>query len=470
MKYSVIFFLVFVCNFGFGQIIFNNYYENNNTKGIDLFENDNKYILMHSDSGLVSVDKNNGNNSTHEFSAISLTNHSSSKIKYDALSKQDQGFFMGIRELYQDSIFPNSWGSYWTRSDGIIIKMDDNFNVIWNYRLSNDTCNYFIRSIKGTSDGGCIVAANVSRLYDTLGGFVVASDAILFKLSLDGNLEWKNDFNVKGYYIETFGGNMQYGIESFSDVSVINDDNIIAIGKKDILMCSVASLWVTSYNLSGTLLWETFIDPEIQSNGHIKYEIYPSDLLIEQDKIMIVGAKEFGYTNPNFASFLSNEESYVIEMNNTGTILRDSVYYSFGTSSTQSISEKNNELYVVRRAYSPITDNDDVFISQLQPDLSLDNLASISNSYCGSDVSESIFDSQGNLVFIGNSGNQTGCLKPWLVKYGFTASGLIELDNSNRKLVKIVNLLGQEVEYAPNTLLIYQYSNGTTEKVFTAEK
>ena len=61
MKYSVIFFLVFVCNFGFGQIIFNNYYENNNTKGIDLFENDNKYILMNSDSGLVSVDKNNGN-------------------------------------------------------------------------------------------------------------------------------------------------------------------------------------------------------------------------------------------------------------------------------------------------------------------------------------------------------------------------------------------------------------------------
>ena len=424
---------------------------------------------MNSDSGLVSVDKNNGNNSTNEFVANSLTNHNSSKIKYDVLSKEDQGFFIGIRELYQDSIFQNSWGSYWTRSDGIIIKMDANFNIIWNYRLSNDTSNYFIRSIKGTTDGGCIVAANVSRLYDTLGGFVTASDAILFKLSVNGNLEWRNDFNTKGYYIETFGGNMEYGIESFTEVSVSNDNNIIAIGKKDNLMCSVASLWVSSYNLSGTLLWETFKDPEIQSNGQIKYEIYPSDLLIEQDKIIVVGAKEFGYTDPNFASFLCNEESYMIEMNNTGTILRDSVYYSFGTSSIESICKKDNELFLIQYAYSQATDNDDVFINRLNANLSFDTLTTISNLYCGSSVSESIIDSQGNIVFIGRSGNQTGCNKPWLVKYGFSASRITEIADSTKKLIKIVNLLGQETEFKPNTSLIYIYDDGSTEKVFQFE-
>jgi hypothetical protein len=347
--------------------------------------------------------------------------------------------------------------------------MDANFNIIWNYRLSNDTSNYFIRSIKGTSDGGCIVAANVSRFYDTLGGFVVASDAILLKLSVNGNLEWRNDFNVKGYYIETSGGNMQYGIESFSDVSVMNDNNIIAIGKKDNLMCSVASLWVSSYNLSGTLLWETFIDPEIQSNGLIKYEIYPSDLLIEQDKIIIVGAKEFGYTDPNFASFLGNEESYIIEMNSTGTILSDSVYYSFGTSSIESICIKDNELYLIQYAYSQATDNDDVFINRLNTNFNIDTLTTISNLYCGSNVSESIIDSQGNILFIGKSGDQTGCNKPWLVKYGFSASGITEIANSTKKLIKIVNLLGQETEFKTNTLLIYIYNDGSAEKVFRSE-
>jgi len=49
-------------------------------------------------------------------------------------------------------------------------------------------------------------------------------------------------------------------------------------------------------------------------------------------------------------------------------------------------------------------------------------------------------------------------------------SNLTELNsNKPKKLIKIVNLLGQEVEYTPNTVLIYQYSDGTSEKVFTIE-
>lgn len=49
-------------------------------------------------------------------------------------------------------------------------------------------------------------------------------------------------------------------------------------------------------------------------------------------------------------------------------------------------------------------------------------------------------------------------------------TGVDELLNPTmKKLVKIVNLLGQEVEYTPNTVLIYQYSDGTSEKVFTIE-
>lgn len=38
-----------------------------------------------------------------------------------------------------------------------------------------------------------------------------------------------------------------------------------------------------------------------------------------------------------------------------------------------------------------------------------------------------------------------------------------------QELIRIVNLLGQEVEYTPNTVLIYQYADGTSEKVFTIE-
>lgn len=46
---------------------------------------------------------------------------------------------------------------------------------------------------------------------------------------------------------------------------------------------------------------------------------------------------------------------------------------------------------------------------------------------------------------------------------------ITELKHPKKELIKIVNLLGQETEYKPNTVLIYIYSDGTSEKVFTIE-
>lgn len=40
------------------------------------------------------------------------------------------------------------------------------------------------------------------------------------------------------------------------------------------------------------------------------------------------------------------------------------------------------------------------------------------------------------------------------------------VNSQNKQLVKIVNLLGQEVDLKPNTVLIYHYSDGSSEKVF----
>ena len=49
--------------------------------------------------------------------------------------------------------------------------------------------------------------------------------------------------------------------------------------------------------------------------------------------------------------------------------------------------------------------------------------------------------------------------------------GLSPITDSSQKreLVKIVDYLGRETKYKPNTFLIYIYNNGETEKVFNAE-
>lgn len=49
-------------------------------------------------------------------------------------------------------------------------------------------------------------------------------------------------------------------------------------------------------------------------------------------------------------------------------------------------------------------------------------------------------------------------------------AGLLELTSQGRKLVKIVDMTGREVNPTPNTPLIYIYDDGTTEKVVLVEE
>lgn len=48
-------------------------------------------------------------------------------------------------------------------------------------------------------------------------------------------------------------------------------------------------------------------------------------------------------------------------------------------------------------------------------------------------------------------------------------NGTEELELGDRKIIKVVDSMGRETEDIPNTFLIYQYSDGTSEKVFRVE-
>lgn len=48
-------------------------------------------------------------------------------------------------------------------------------------------------------------------------------------------------------------------------------------------------------------------------------------------------------------------------------------------------------------------------------------------------------------------------------------AGIGELQESKKNIIQIVDLMGRETEYKPNTPLIYVYSDGTVEKVFRVE-
>jgi hypothetical protein len=53
--------------------------------------------------------------------------------------------------------------------------------------------------------------------------------------------------------------------------------------------------------------------------------------------------------------------------------------------------------------------------------------------------------------------------------YTINIIGIDELSHGEKKLIKIVDTMGRETEFKPNTLLIFIYSDGTIEKVMKLE-
>ena len=86
------------------------------------------------------------------------------------------------------------------------------------------------------------------------------------------------------------------------------------------------------------------------------------------------------------------------------------------------------------------------------------------------------------VVLFGEQGNQSSFSVDTLIvgttisvtkticPYSNSNLGLNEFNNStNKSLIRIVDLLGREAEKKTNTILLYIYSDGTTEKVFKIE-
>ena len=55
------------------------------------------------------------------------------------------------------------------------------------------------------------------------------------------------------------------------------------------------------------------------------------------------------------------------------------------------------------------------------------------------------------------------------VVYDSTSASLGELNSNGAELIKILDFTGREVEFTPNTPLIYMYSDGSTKRVFKLE-
>ena len=101
------------------------------------------------------------------------------------------------------------------------------------------------------------------------------------------------------------------------------------------------------------------------------------------------------------------------------------------------------------------------------------------NSATASSISETALDSytapSGAVyttsgTFIDTIPNAAGCDSVITITLMMNYTGIEELLQNEKKLVMIVDFMGRETEFKPNTPLIFIYSDGTRERVMKLEE
>ena len=194
-----------------------------------------------------------------------------------------------------------------------------------------------------------------------------------------------------------------------------------------------------------------------------------------------------GYSNSNDGDVTGNNggvDCWIVKLDTVGNITWQKSLGGSGFDSAYSIKQTQDGGFIVAcESYSndgDVTGNNGSYDYWI---VKLDSGGEITwqKSFGGSegDAASSIQQTNdGGYIIAGSSYSNDGDLtvnnglnEHWIIKLlSDEISNLTELNsNQSKKLIKIVNLLGQEVEPTANKILIYQYSDGTSEKVFTIE-
>ncbi|MBI4453757.1 hypothetical protein HY636_03885 [Candidatus Woesearchaeota archaeon] len=139
--------------------------------------------------------------------------------------------------------------------DGWVFKLDLNGELEWDKTFGGSDSDW-VKSIHQTTDGGYIAAGekNISSSDTDMGDAYVYGDAWVFKLDSNGNLEWDKAFGKYGWE------NIAYSVRQ------TNDGGYIAVGKtpqKDLGnnwdnydLSILYYAWVFKFDSSGNLEWD----------------------------------------------------------------------------------------------------------------------------------------------------------------------------------------------------------------------
>jgi len=290
-------------------------------------------------------------------------------------------------------------------SDVYLIKTDGNGNEIWN-KTFGGTDDDGMSSIQQTADGGYVMTGSTKSFGNG------SSDVYLIKTDSNGNEIWN----------KTFGG---VNRDAMSSVQQTNDGGYIMTGNTE-LQPGDEVLYILKTDINGLEVWSKTI---INSNG---YDNYGIDIQQTNDNGYIICGNAYRSVPNGDAS-----TSCLIKLDQNGIeqwnkilfgpfdelfpIFED-VYYS------KSVQQTSDGGFLICGSY----------------------IRSWEDDYCGMPIWESDY-----FIFLtktDGNGNITSIFD------------IPSINNFNRKLLKVTDLLGRKTKGKKNEPQLYLYDDGTVEK------
>ena len=406
MKTTLLILFIGITGLGMGQVVFDETHEIA-TRGKDVVEFNNRYVVSHS-NGITSFDKNTGLNPVYEFDPSICVMDTNINYSIQEICKLSQNeLIVGIFEQYSLYL-----------ADAIIVKLDNNYDTLWTYRLSEDSCFLLIKSISATDDGGCIIGVNKDN-FPTWGYSIK-----LIKIDSSGILEWSKELRVNGV-----GDN--FGESSIEKIIKSSDGNFIGAGRRDTLLCGGKSFWLFKFDPTGNILWEQYIHPQFTVGGSYSDTYYTKDMVeLSNGNFQVVGNHNIGGGNAYTGNYWDSGRPYSLLTDNNGNTIRDSTYFNIVWGGFGNICHKNGNTYATYGYENVTTYYDNTVFVKFNTDLSMNSIDTAHLFYDYNSTSSMIFDSDSAIVF---TGRFDGSL--WLYKYNPSISSVEDISNVEIDLV-----------------------------------
>lgn len=325
-----------------------------------------------------------------------------------------------------------------------LIKTDSIGNMIWNVTFG-DTSNYSEGfSVEQTLDGGYIITGGTN-----VDQFLGNSDVQLIKTNGNGIEQWS----------QTYGG---IGEDVGHSVQQTNDGGYIITGVIDGSGSNQGEVYLVKTNSIGVELWSNSFGGTSQDQGW-----------------SVQQTMDGGYITTGYTWGGSNGQSdiYTIKTDSNGVEVWSNHYGGTDQDYSKSVQQTNDSGYIICGETSSFGTTNDVDVYLIK----LNNVGveqwnqrfGLGDYDEGNSVQQTI---DGGYIITGRTRNSNypPSWNTYVIKTdsngNITSTFNIPNPSSNRKLEKVVDILGRDVNPQPNIPFIKIYDDGSTEKKLIIEK